>query len=240
VIPIYLTTSDKTMKILPAQAYCINKFWPGQEVHVLGYAEPTFELPENFFYHSLGRDPGPDGWSTPLIDYFKSEGPNWFIFSVDDMLPIAPVNQDMIDWLLHTHGHSGTARIGLTNDIQQRPCHEYAGKYMVVLADNDAPYVAPWLKRTNDIRYRVSTLFSIWRRQAFIDYILPGVSPWMAEVKSIVPMSQNVIGTRGEYAIHNSHGLFSNNIPQHKWDRCLCKQVTVDPVTREELGKLIP
>ena len=226
-IPIYLTTSDKTMRILPAQAYCINKFWPGQEVHVLGYAEPTFELPENFFYHSLGCDPGPNGWSTPLINYFKSNGPDWFIFSVDDMIPIAPVNQEMIDWLLKTHGHSGTARIGLTNDIQQRPGREYPGKYNVVLADNTP-------------RYRVSTLFSIWRRAAFLDVIQPNVSPWQAEVNSVVPMTQNVIGTRGEYAIHNSHGLFSSNIPQHKWDRCLCGQVTVDPITRKELGALIP
>jgi len=226
-LPIYLPTCDHTMKILPAMAYCINKFWPGQEVYVLGYATPSLEieLPKNFFYISLGMDAGPGQWSIGIIDWVIEHGADYFIFGVDDMLPIVPVNQDLIDWLVKTHCNAGTGRIGLTNDIQHRLCNEVGGKYTTVFAAREA-------------KYRVSTLFSIWRREAFLKSIQPSMSPWYFEKHGKV--QEDVIGTRNKYAIHTSHGLPSLNIPQHTWNKCICCNITPDKETARVLQYLLP
>ena len=57
---VYVWTSNQLMHCLPAWCYLFNKFWgKEQEVRILGYDKPTFDLPDNFQYISLGKQRGP-------------------------------------------------------------------------------------------------------------------------------------------------------------------------------------
>ena len=229
-MPVYLATSDKTMKILPATAYCINKFWPGQEVNILGFSNPTFNLPENFFYHSLGVMTPVNEWSNPIREFMKTHAPNYFVFGLDDMLPIKPIDTDLIGWLTDTYCDHNLGRIGLTNDIRKRKCEKRVfDKFTAVIATQDVPY-------------RVSTQYSIWSKDYFLECMRPGLSPWTFEKPGSINDNKIVVGTNGDYAVHLAHGIPSPNVPQHNtWKQCSCScNYKVDPVTLVELQELIP
>ncbi|KKK57355.1 hypothetical protein LCGC14_3055310, partial [marine sediment metagenome] len=53
---VYVSTSNQYLHLVKIYAYLFNKFWnrPGQEVVVLGYDAPTFDLPDNFSFVSMG------------------------------------------------------------------------------------------------------------------------------------------------------------------------------------------
>ena len=66
-LSVFIFTSNSSMHCVPAWAYLFNKFWPwNQDVKVLGYDQPTFILPENFEYISLGKQRGPKYWSDDI------------------------------------------------------------------------------------------------------------------------------------------------------------------------------
>src|SRR5260370_792110 len=58
---IYVTTSDWYNPLIPCFAYLFNRFWsPQQEVTILCYTVPDYEIPSNFLLESLG-DPAAFG-----------------------------------------------------------------------------------------------------------------------------------------------------------------------------------
>ena len=71
---IYISTSDKYLQLLKPFSFLFNRFWgEQQDVVVLGYKEPDFELPNNFEFVSMGVSRNdPKEWSDGLRDYFKS------------------------------------------------------------------------------------------------------------------------------------------------------------------------
>ena len=70
---VYISTSDKYLQLLKPFSFLFNRFWgEQQDVVVLGYKEPDFELPNNFEFVSMGVSRNdPKEWSDGLRDYFK-------------------------------------------------------------------------------------------------------------------------------------------------------------------------
>lgn len=54
--PVFVTTSDKYLPALLPFSYLFNKYFGSdQQVIVGGFARPTFDLPPNFTFHSIGE-----------------------------------------------------------------------------------------------------------------------------------------------------------------------------------------
>ena len=67
-LPIYVTTSNGYMKVVKVFCYLFNKFWGSQqEVNIVGFDPPDFELPNNFKFISLGKQRGPEYWREDYI-----------------------------------------------------------------------------------------------------------------------------------------------------------------------------
>jgi hypothetical protein len=212
------------MKTLPGMAYCLEKYWPNQEVHILGYTEHPYNLPDNFIFHSLGVDPGPEKFSNAIREFMATNSPEYFIFTTDDVFPIRPVDQELINQLAEKYCNKELGRVGLWNDIQKRPCT------ITCILDKTTIVTA-----TKHALYRVSLPWSIWRREALLEVFIDNLSPWKTEGR---PLASKVIGTRGHYAIHPSHGMYSANIP-HTWDKCICCGERIEPGSYNELKELV-
>jgi len=83
---IIVTTCNKYLRFLRGFVYMFNKYWsPNANVTVLGYSAPSFDLPDNFEFISLGEQKkyGED-WSSALIPFFKQLPDEYFILLLDD------------------------------------------------------------------------------------------------------------------------------------------------------------
>ena len=78
---IYISTSDNYLHLLKPFSYLFNKFWSdSQRVFILGYKSPSFELPDNFKFISMGEQKGIQYWANDLHKFFSSIDDEHFIF----------------------------------------------------------------------------------------------------------------------------------------------------------------
>ena len=161
---VYISTSDKYLQLLKPFSFLFNRFWgEQQDVVVLGYKEPDFELPNNFEFVSMGISRNdPKEWSDGLRDYFKSIDDEWFIYATEDMFLVYPVNFSSLQ-KLETYMVDGVGRINITNDA----CR----KYYSIVEDNVVE-----LKQDSD--YRISCIYSIWNKEFMLKYLKPNMTPW--------------------------------------------------------------
>jgi hypothetical protein len=87
---VVVPTSDRHLSILKGFSALFNKHWPGQDVDVIGYKEPTFELPSNFHFHSMGKQ-SDHTWGTSLRDFVQGLPDEPIFACADDHYPIAQV-----------------------------------------------------------------------------------------------------------------------------------------------------
>lgn len=70
-IPVFVTTSDKYLPTLLPFSYLFNRHWGiDQKVIVGGFSKPSFELPQNFTFHSIGEQSAypMERWADGLLD----------------------------------------------------------------------------------------------------------------------------------------------------------------------------
>jgi len=165
---IIVTTCDEYLHILKGFAYMFNKHWsPGTEVTILGYSVPSFDLPDNFKFISIGKQERNDrDWTSALIPFFKQLPEEYFISLLDDMY-VLNTNKP----LLHEaekHMAKGIEKIHLTN---------MSGRTGVFEKEKDVNFNV--LKQ--DAKYRLSLQPSFIGRDYFLKYLNPGKSIWKYE-----------------------------------------------------------
>tara|TARA_A100001515_G_scaffold143703_1_gene145555 strand:+ start:1000 stop:1851 length:852 start_codon:yes stop_codon:yes gene_type:complete len=167
-IKIYVTICDEYLWLLKPFYYLFNKYWGDEkEVNILGYKKPDFDLPQNFKFISLGRDNGPDEWSTGLYNFFTNIEEEHFIFIHEDSFFVDPVNFKTLNTLLTYTDNQKVGRICLTRDTVNRN-HELFDK------KGDLTIV----EATQDVGFRISTEASVWKRSYFLKYMIPHISAW--------------------------------------------------------------
>lgn len=118
---ILVTTCDKNMHLLRGFAYLFNLYWsPNQEVTVLGYAQPQFELPPNFTYFSLGDQKNYpfEKWSDSIIDFLALH-PHWqeFALLLEDYYLVRPVDVEAVQLLYrYIEEHRSVIKMDLCAD----------------------------------------------------------------------------------------------------------------------------
>jgi hypothetical protein len=118
---IVVTTCDPYLSALKPFYWLLEKYWapPIPGVVVLGFTPPDFYLPENFSFYSVGRmqDYPISKWSDQLIDGLRLLNDEVFIFMLEDMWIIKPVDTRVVqmayDYMIQ---FEYVARLDLTGD----------------------------------------------------------------------------------------------------------------------------
>lgn len=165
---IYVSTCDKYDKLLTGFAYLFNKYWPGQDVTVLGFRQPA-PLPANFTFHSMAQAET-EPWSTYMNRVFTAITEKRFVFLFDDYWLREPVNQERVAWMERVVTHNA-AKGDLSGNTHYFPHTTYKNNPELVVASQNAPY-------------RTSTQPAIWRKEYMCRLMQPGWNPWQFELNA--------------------------------------------------------
>ena len=198
---IFITTSNKNMHCLGPMSYLFNRFWSDQqEVTVVGYDHPKFNLPENFKFVSMGKqEGGPARWATDLRKFFESIDDEFIIHGLEDYFFYEPVDLDLLELLIENHLAENVGRIGLSKGPSRRD-------HKVLKSYEDFDLIA----LEQDAEYRIAYQFCIWNSQFLIDYLVPGYTPWQCELLGSEKAKEDlrlVLATKKRYATKYSWAL---------------------------------
>lgn len=180
---IICTTSNAYLHLIPVFTYLFNKYWPGAECEIVGYDNPDY-IPQNFTFHSMGKQGPVTDWSTDLRKYFQTQ-PDTFVWLMEDTL-LRKVDIYRIPETLP----EGVGKICLTNDVSKRD--------HVKMLSTDF-----YLRAAANSRYRLSTQPSIWNKQYLLQYLTDGMNPWEFETQDPINDGWHVYGMADPVIIHN-------------------------------------
>tara|TARA_Y100000592_G_scaffold87241_1_gene141567 strand:- start:1999 stop:2742 length:744 start_codon:yes stop_codon:yes gene_type:complete len=210
---IHIWTSDVNMVCLPAACYLFNKFWPSiQNVKILGYQKPNFDLPENFEFISLGVQRGPKKWSNDMIDFYKNDDCDYFYSIWEDAFILKNVNPSIIDLANITiENDPNFFKFNLTADVSSR-------KHIVRKTFENYDLITA----TQDSAYRFSTQHCIWNKKLFLENLEIDQTPWDFELNNKKSMHNglNIYSTKRQYAVYMGH-LYKSGKKREKWYDCV-------------------
>lgn len=206
---IIVTTSNKYLHILPIFTYLFNKYWGGP-CEIVGYAKPDFELPDNFTFHSMGKQGSVKEWSTDLRKYFEQQD-EWFIWMMEDTFIKEHVNYPSLYACFSYTENRHIGRINLTREVFSQE-YEYFDDYSEISTAPiglRVPVGAPYThrcqvyKNTQTARYRLSTQPSIWNKDFLLQYLKPGLTPWQFETQDPINDGWEILGLDNPPLVHN-------------------------------------
>ena len=176
---VFVFTCDKYLKAVPPFAYLFNKYWgEDQEVIIVGYAKPGFDLPRNFTYLSLGAQENYpfSRWSDSVIrvtDLFPAE--EVFCLMLEDYWICQPVRRDVVRKLYdYMRQFSYVLKMDLVGD------RRFAGGATEYGCVDDIKLV----KSDFNSQYHSSLMTGLWNRALMRRYLLiPNESPHDVELR---------------------------------------------------------
>ena len=162
---VYVATSNLYVGLIPEMAARLNRYWPDQDVTILGFDVAPPEFPKNFKFHSLGvqADFG-RSWTDPLKPFFESIDDEYFVLLLDDYFLTAPVDPEMIRYA-ETMVEAGVDKFDLSDDRSKERYRLYKHYSGVIESAQCAAY-------------RVSLQAAIWNRLYLLRYMKPSRSAW--------------------------------------------------------------
>ena len=216
-IPIFLTTSNDRELIIKVFCYLFNKYWDkNKEVNVIGYDKPSFEMPPNFKFVSMGEQiGGPSMWATDLKKFFESKKDPYFIHFLDDQFLSAPTRFDIMQDLFEYMIDSGSVKINLGN-IRESDGRIRFGEFYVIEQKDEYDICA----FTQQAEYRISTQVCVWEREYHLRYLIAGRTPWeyetMGSREAKHDNSMHICSDR-EYPVYRIEGIRADNIHSFNW-----------------------
>ena len=226
---IFISTSDKYLHLLKPFSFLFNKFWSqDQQVTILGYKSPTFKLPNNFNFISMGMSINdPIEWSGDLRNFFETIKDEWSIYATEDMFLVHPVNFKSL-YKLKKFMINNVGRICLTNDTVR--------KSHIVVEDNV-------IELTQDADYRISCIYSIWNKEYMLKYLQPKMTPWDFELKGTHRAKNDgyrILGVNSNFPIYLSLAIRRGNFNKldfrvdNEYHRTLDKNI-IDEMKQKEI-----
>lgn len=182
-LPVHLLTSDKYLHALRGFAHQFNKHWPNQDVTIWGFTQPSFDLPSNIRFRTLGNfaDYPADRWSNALIRMMDMIEDELFVLLLEDYWLYHDVDVYLVNMIYeYTRRHHDIVRMDLTSD------RLYAGG-MRDWAEIDY-FVGEQKRSVHFIKsdpfgqYHMSLQAAIWRKSLLQRIIIPNESPWQVEL----------------------------------------------------------
>lgn len=167
---IYLVTSNEYTHICPVNVHFLNKFWPGQDIVILGYenVQKLKELPPNVTVEYLGpQEAFGNAWTTGLIPYFESVKDEYFVVLIEDLIPLNVVEKEKMDLLEECMLHHGADKAVIGGGLPLSKSTTF--RPGVLLFDQGIPY-------------RTTLHPSIWKRDYFLRYLKPALTAWQFEL----------------------------------------------------------
>lgn len=197
---VIVTTSDAYHHIIPIFCYLFNHNWSSeQEVELVGYKQPEFELPSNFKFVSLGvQGDHASCFSTDLRPYFEKQD-DWFIWLFEDTF-IVDVNHKHLEVATELTKLDKAGRINLSRSGLNE-LHVYADKI------NGLDY----FENTQNSNYRLSTQPSIWNKNFLLQYMNPNLTPWRFETQGPVNDGWKIYGLY-DYPVNHNEGVGRKDI----------------------------
>lgn len=198
---IFISTSNNYHRCLLPFAYLFNKFWSDkQEVIILGYDKPNFELPPNFSFKSLGTQRGPKYYTEDLRNFFNSIDDKYFIYTMEDQFILDYVNLDILNVLLSlVKQEKLVGRANLTNSIFQT----HMGKKHQTFKSVDGFEI---IEYTQDSSFRITCEWAIWDKDYMLKYLQDNLTPWEFE-KQKGKDGYNLIGCKNKVAIRHAEAI---------------------------------
>lgn len=94
----YIITSDKYNFLLEGYIELFKKYWNSDiQVVILGFDTPDVILPDNFTFHSMGKQSDWNTWSGPLFEYFSNIDDEYFVLCFEDHYIVNDVNHQLME-----------------------------------------------------------------------------------------------------------------------------------------------
>lgn len=190
---IIIPTCDKYLKILEAKKYTMDKFGGKDlEVVVLGFKEPKFDM-GSWEFISLGKDTGPQSFSSDIYNFFKDFKDDYFIYGNDDSVILSEMNIDLIDEFKKIMDENEEVVKIIMSPAAKR---NFTGnKFSENLIES---------KQSSD--FRLSLHYSMWRTSYFMKYFEKGLSPWQWELRDVAKNDGKIIlGTTNKHVMDLGH-----------------------------------
>lgn len=195
-IPIIVMTSDKYLHAVQPFMYLFNKYWGEfQDVTVVGFKRPTFDLKKNFRFYSLGdmANYPVTRWTNSILDYLvQNPGIDRFILMLEDYWLTRHVDTQAVKML---YDYAGQFRNVLKIDL----CADRL--YAAGMTDYNVCHRLDLIKSDYNSQYHMSTMAGIWNRDLFFRFVLPNETPWELELNGTPRVAEAkdevlVLGTR--------------------------------------------
>jgi len=167
-------TSDKYLGLLKDFSYLFNKHWgPDQEVNVLGFKKPDFELPDNFQFISAGAqsDFPARSFCQPFRPILENLDADVFTLMLEDVFLINKVDKDLLNKgvKLLESGKVSKIRTFLGADYQYLSSQKFTDDFNVF---------------RQNINYRYTACSCIARKDYYLKYF-DRETIWQLEVENI-------------------------------------------------------
>lgn len=186
-----IPTCDANLWLIPLYQHLFDKYEWGKvfEPIYLGFTKPDFQKLNINFVSMASKQ---ECWSRHIYNYVKSIMDEYVCFTLEDFLPVAPINLDSFHCLLAETLTNNVGRADLTWDLYTNcRCLTYnRNKYQSIYCPK-----GPMVERES--LYRISTQQSIWKREYLLKFLEQDWSPWQFEVegsKLSLNFEEDVIG----------------------------------------------
>jgi hypothetical protein len=234
-VPVVVMTSDKYIDALRPFAWLVNEYWSrSKRFVVVGFTPPSFQLPGNFSFLSLGKfeDYPVDKWSDALIKLLVEHmQEQLFILMLEDYWITRRVSHEAISLAAaYMERHPDIVKFDLCGD------RLYAGGAKL---DFDTFGFLDIVESSNTSAYHMSLMTGMWRKDLLLKVLKPGWSPWDVEIAGTTRLQGmkdlRVVGTR-QWPIRHTLAFRSGDSTALKLEEI--KREDVATMTR--LGLLAP
>lgn len=223
-------TSDRYIHALKPFSWLFNKYWSAdQEVLVAGFTPPSFKLPSNFEFLSIGKfsDYPVGKWSNALINLLETIDDEAFVLMLEDYWLTRAVNIDAVGKCYHYCRQFGyVLRIDLTTDRLFAHGPRYPGD----IADYGQCGYIDLIRSEPGSQYHMSLMTAVWRRDNLLKVLIPNETPWEVELTGTHRLSSQhghdllVLGTR-QWPIRHTLGYRSGDPTNVRVDGMLPEDV---------------
>ena len=200
---VLVTTCDKYLPALRPFALLFNRYFGAdQPVIVGGFTPPSFSLPPNFSFHSLGRQEDyPVGkWSNGVIKFLRDVNEEIVLLMLEDMWIVQPVNRRLVQVLYdYMRQFQYVAKMDLCADR----LYAYGADLNyghVKYVDSGSEAQVDLVKSMPGSPYHLSLMAGFWRTDVLLRHLVPNESPWDAEIIGTPRLSHDqrviVLGTK--------------------------------------------
>lgn len=187
---ILIFTCDKYMWAVRPFSYLLNIHWnPPPQAVVFCNQVPSWTLPGNVGFISLGRDYAPYEWSDEVLAGLERVPDEYFIWMLEDYWLNRDVDAKAVEIAeQYLRAHQDVLRFDLTSDRQYNGAARDIGSFGHL----------DLVETPHSSAYQISLQAAVWNKTRLLQTIRHGISPWAFEELSpvLIPIGLRVVGSK--------------------------------------------